>query len=58
MEGVQPVATLPRSSATTRAASSLDWVRERLTTTPGKLMLVSILVLAGAVGFGLIATVA
>jgi hypothetical protein len=58
MEGVQPVATMSRSSATTRAASSLDWLRERLTTTPGKLTLVSILLLAGAVGFGVIATVA
>jgi len=58
MEGVQPVASLSRSSAPTRAASSLDWLRERLTTTPGKLMLVSILVLAGAVAFGVIATTA
>lgn len=58
MEGVQPVATLPRTGARSRAPSPLDWLRERLTTTPGKLALVSILVLAGAVGFGVIATVA
>jgi hypothetical protein len=34
------------------------WIGERLTTTPARLILVSILLVAGAVCFGVIATVA
>jgi hypothetical protein len=56
VEGFQPVSALPRTGKGTRAASVLAWVRERLTTTPGRLALVSILVVAGAVCFGVIAT--
>lgn len=39
-----------------RAGAALDWVRQRLTTTPGKLVLTSVLVVLGAVCFGVIAT--
>jgi hypothetical protein len=56
VEGFQPVAELPRTRRRTRAASVLAWVRERLTTTPGRLALMSILVVAGAVCFGVIAS--
>ena len=41
-----------------RAGGALGWVRERLATTPGRLVLVSILVVVGAVCFGAIATAA
>jgi len=39
-----------------RAGSALQWVRERLTTTPGRLVLTSIVVVVGAACFGIIAT--
>lgn len=54
MEGLQPVVAPPGSG--TPVASVLAWVRGRLTTTPGRLALVSILIVAGAVCFGVIAT--
>src|SRR5580704_7817075 len=38
------------------AGAALAWVRDRLATTPGRLVLVSIMVVAGAVVFGAIAT--
>ena len=38
------------------AGAALAWVRDRLATTPGRLVLVSILVVVGAVVFGVIAT--
>lgn len=56
MEGLQPVVRPPRARPWARAASVRAWVRERLTTNPGRLALVSILVVVGAVCFGLIAT--
>ena len=37
-------------------AKALSWVRERLATTPGRLVLISISVIIGAVVFGAIAT--
>jgi len=37
------------------AAGALGWVRDRLATTPGRLVLISILVVVGAVVFGAIA---
>jgi hypothetical protein len=55
---VAPVAALSGSHRRTRAASIRDWLRARATTTPGKLVLVSILVVAGATCFGVIATTA
>lgn len=38
------------------AGATMGWVRERLTTTPGRLVLASIVVVAGAACFGIIAT--
>ena len=58
MEGAHQLARLPRRSRPARTAPVLPWVRERLTTTPGRLMLISLLVVAGAVCLGVIATVA
>ena len=58
VERSHPVAALPRIGRATRTASLLAWLRERVTTTPGRLVLVSISVLVGAVCFGVIATVA
>jgi hypothetical protein len=58
LEGVG-LATAPLAPAqrrSTRAESALGWVRERLTTTPGRLVLISALVVVGAVCFGVIAT--
>jgi hypothetical protein len=57
LEGVgtaaAPVAP-PRRRKRSRLA--LRWVRERSTTTPGRLVLISVLVFVGAVCFGVIAT--
>jgi len=39
-----------------RGSAALAWVRERITTTPGRLVLTSVLVVVGAVCFGVIAT--
>ena len=39
-----------------RAGVALDWVRQRITTTPGKLVLTSVFVVVGAVCFGVVAT--
>jgi len=55
VEGTQPVVSLPRSRAGARARI---WTRERLTTTPGKLVLLSIFVIAGAVAFAVSASLA
>ncbi len=51
--GVAPARTRRRRGARVGAAPA--WVRDRLATTPGRLVLVSILVVVGAVGFGAIA---
>ncbi len=58
MQAANPVAASARPRRPSRAATARGWVRDRLTTTPGRLVLVSILVAAGAVCFGAIATVA
>jgi hypothetical protein len=58
MEGLQPVATLPRRAGSAPFAGALGWLRERVATTPGRLALISALLVVGAVGFGVIATVA
>jgi hypothetical protein len=50
-----PVATAERGRARSKAAAVRDWLRERTTTTPGRLVLISILIAAGAVCFGVIA---
>jgi hypothetical protein len=52
--GVAPARTRPRRRALAAAAPA--WVRDRLATTPGRLVLVSILVVVGAVIFGAVAT--
>ena len=52
--GVAPAGTRRRRRA--GAGAVLAWVRDRLATTPGRLVLVSILVVVGAVVFGAIAT--
>jgi hypothetical protein len=46
----------PTSRRRARAGIALAWIRERLTTTPGRLVLTSILVVVGAASFGIIAT--
>jgi hypothetical protein len=48
-------APTPASRGRSRAGGALDWVRERLATTPGRLVLISVLVVVGAVVFGAIA---
>src|ERR1700753_430565 len=52
--GVAP--TSARRRPAVRAGAALGWVRERLATTPGRLILISISVVVGAVVFGAIAT--
>jgi hypothetical protein len=52
--GVAPARTRRRRDA--RPGAALGWVRDRLATTPGRLVLVSILVVVSAVVFGAIAT--
>ena len=52
--GVAPARTGPRRGLHIGAVPA--WVRDRLATTPGRLVLVSILVVVGAVCFGAIAT--
>ena len=52
--GVAPARTRRRLGA--RLGAVPAWVRDRLATTPGRLVLVSILVVVGAVLFGAIAT--
>jgi hypothetical protein len=52
--GVAPVRTRRRRGV--RVGAALAWLRDRLATTPGRLVLISILVVVGAVCFGAIAT--
>jgi hypothetical protein len=52
--GVAPTSARRRPSL--RAGAAFGWVRERLATTPGRLVLISISVVVGAVVFGAIAT--
>jgi hypothetical protein len=54
----QPVVAVPRVGVRNRAASTRAWLGARVTTTPGKLVLLSVLVVTGAVCFGLIASAA
>ncbi len=57
LEGVG-IAAAPASTRRrrARAGGALRWARERLRTTPGRLILISALVVVGAVCFGVIAT--
>jgi hypothetical protein len=52
MEGLQPLARLPQARGATLAASARAWIGERLTTTPGRLVLVSALLVAGLCASG------
>lgn len=58
MEATEPVGALRRAAAGLRAAPAFDRVRDRVTTTPGRLALIALLVVAAAVSFGAIATAA
>jgi hypothetical protein len=55
MDGLQPLAVMPSTGRWARSAPALAWVRERLTTTPGRLALASAAVIVGAVCFGVVA---
>ena len=57
MGAIQPVGTLPRG-AQTRARSLRDGVRERARTTPGRLVVLAIAILLGALCFGIVASLA
>jgi hypothetical protein len=54
--GLATAPAAPTRPRRTRAGTALGWVRQRLTTTPGRLVLISGLVVVGAVCFGVIAT--
>jgi hypothetical protein len=57
LEGIGIAATpAPTRRRRARSGVALDWVRQRITTTPGKLVLTSVLVVLGAVCFGVVAT--
>lgn len=58
MEASQPVATLPAAGARTPAARAVERLRVRVATTPGRLVLISVLLVVGAVAFGVSATLA
>src|ERR1700722_13978138 len=51
----QPSAATLTTPRLARRASAAGWVRKRLSTTPGRLELIAVAVVVGAVGFGLIA---
>ena len=53
-----PAIAPPGGSVRLRAASAAGWARERLTTTPGKLGLLTVLVVISALCFGSIASLA
>jgi hypothetical protein len=53
--GIAAAPAAPTSRRRARARVVLGWVRDRLATTPGRLVLVSMLVVVGAVVFGAIA---
>ncbi len=57
LEGVGiAAAPAPTRRRRRHAGTALRWVRDRLATTPGRLVLISALVVVGAVSFGVIAT--
>jgi hypothetical protein len=56
-EGLQPVVVASRRRRRVSVDPLRAWVRARLTTTPGRLALVSIAVVVGAVCFGVVALV-
>lgn len=56
MASLEGVVRLTSVGTKTRVAFALEWVRERVTTTPGRLGIISALVVAGAACVGVIAT--
>ncbi len=57
LEGIGiTAAPAPARRRSTRAGATLGWFRDRLTTTPGRLVLTSVLLVFGAVFFGVLAT--
>jgi hypothetical protein len=58
MEGRQALGRLPRGQDLAWAVSGRTWVRERLTTTPGRLAVISVVLVLAAALFGVVATVA
>ena len=57
LEGIGVAAApVPTRRRRSRAALPLAWVRERLATTPGRLVLISLLVVVGAACFAILAT--
>jgi hypothetical protein len=54
--GIATAPATPTRRRRARAGVVLGWVRDRLATTPGRLILISALVVVGAVCFGVIAT--
>lgn len=59
MEALQPISSPRlRLGAGARTESARSWAREHLATTPGRLVLLVVLVVTGAVCFGVIASAA
>src|ERR1700733_8316977 len=57
LEGIGiAAAPAPARRRSSRAGTALGWVRDRLTTTPGRLVLTSTLLVVGAACFGILAT--
>jgi hypothetical protein len=57
LEGIGiAAAPAPARHRRSRAGASVGWLRDRLTTTPGRLVLTSVLLAFGAVFFGVLAT--
>jgi hypothetical protein len=58
IEGVPPAAALPSRGPKRQVAGALERLREQATTTPGRLVVLSVAVLLGAAAFGVLATIA
>lgn len=58
LEGAGIAAAPPRTRRGARGGVARGWVRARLATTPGRLVLISIIVVVGAACFGIVATAA
>src|SRR5690349_18785182 len=56
VESAGLAAPLPTTRRRIRAARALGWIRDRLRTTPGRLVLTSIVVIVGVTAFGIVAT--
>jgi hypothetical protein len=58
IEGTAPAVAAPARSEASLPAVVREWVREQLTTTPGRLALLAVLVVVGAVALGAVAEIA